>query len=725
MTTLWLDFETYSETPINHGTYRYAASAEIMLFAWAIDTAPAQVWDMTSGEPIPFDLEQALLDPEVLVFAHNSMFDRTVLRYAMPDLCPPIERWRDTMVQALCHSLPGGLGMLCEVLGVAADKVKDKDGKRLIQLFCKPRPKTSKVPRATRETHPEDWAKFVDYARDDIEAMREVHRLMPKWTYPDGRELAMWHLDQKINDRGIAIDLDLARAALDAVGVEQDVLSERAQDMTGGAVQAATQRDAMLGYMLEEFGVALPDLQGSTIERRLDDPDIPEAMKDLLRVRLQASTTSTSKYKALVNATNLDGRIRGLLQFGGASRTLRWAGRTFQPQNLPRPALKDAEIEVGIQALKAGTAGLIYTNVMELASSAIRGCIIAPEGKKLVIADLSNIEGRMLAWLAGEEWKLQAFRDFDTLQLDNGDWITTPEWVAEVLAGRTPKLALDKKGEPIRKGHDLYKLAYAKSFGVPPEEVTKDQRQVGKVQELALGYASGVGGFATFANAYGIDLDDLAAKVLPVADPELVEKSRDFLEWQRKQPGAKSFGMSDNAFIACETIKRAWRQGQPAISGWWPVLEQGFRDAIDSPGYTINCGSVKMRRDGSWLRIRMPSGRSLCYPAPAIDDKGRCSYMGIDQYTRKWQRIQTYSGKLAENITQAASRDCLAWNMPQIDADGYHIVLSVHDELLTETPDTDDFHEDWLAARMSTVPPWAEGLPLAAAGFQTTRYRKD
>lgn len=401
------------------------------------------------------------------------------------------------------------------------------------------------------------------------------------------------------------------------------------------------------------------------------------------------------------------------------------SGRTFQPQNLARGTLKASEVDAGIAALKAGAAGLIYSNVMEVASSVVRGCLVAQPGSKLVIADLSNIEGRMLAWLAGEEWKLQAFRDFDTMQLENGDWITGLAWTNAVLAGRTPKLALDKKGEPIRKGHDLYKLAYAKSFGVAPESVTKDQRQVGKVQELALGYASGVGGFATFAAAYGIDLDDLADKVLPVVDPELVREAEDFLEWRRKQPGATAFGMSDRAFIACETIKRGWRRGQPAIAGWWPVLEQAFRDAIDSPGYTFDCGSVKIRRDGNWLRIRMPSGRYLCYPSPAIDEQGRCSYMGMDQYTRKWQRIQTYSGKLAENVTQAASRDVLAWNMPTLDAKGYRIVLSVHDELLTETPDTDEYSSDTLAAHMSTVPPWAEGLPLAAAGFETTRYRKE
>lgn len=252
------------ESDTSAARFFYAANAEIMLFAWALDEQPAQVWDLTTDGPMPFDLESALLDPEVVVYAHNSMFDRTVMRYAMPDLCPPIERWRDTMVQALCHSLPGALGALCQVLGVPSDKAKDKDGKRLIQLFCKPRPKTSKMLRATRDTHPADWAKFVAYAGDDIEAMREVERRLPKWNYR-GDELALWHLDQTINDRGVAIDIELANAALAAVDAEQVVLAARTAEMTNGEVQTATQRDAMLQHMLAEYGVQLPDMQSADV----------------------------------------------------------------------------------------------------------------------------------------------------------------------------------------------------------------------------------------------------------------------------------------------------------------------------------------------------------------------------------------------------------------------------------------------------------------------------
>lgn len=689
MTRLWLDFETYSETPIAHGTYRYASTADIMLWAWALDDEPALVWDLTADPIMPFDLEVALADPDCEVWAHNSMFDRSVLRYAMPDRCPDRPRWRDTMVQAMCHSLPGKLETLCSVVGVSEDKSKLKRGGQLVQLFCKPRPKSMKLRRATRETHPVEWAEFVEYARLDVEAMREVHYKLPGWNYR-GSELDLWHLDQQINDRGVAVDLDLANAALAAVTDEKVVLAERAKEMTNGEVEAATQRDAMLLHMLTEYGVALPDLQMSTVDRAINDPDIPEPMKDLLRVRLQASTTSTSKYKALVNAANTDGRLRGLLQFAGAGRTARWSGRTFQPQNLPRPTLKDSAINQGIAALKAGTAGMVYSNVMEVASSAIRGCIVAPKGKKLVIADLSNIEGRGLAWLAGEEWKLKAFREFD--------------------AGT---------------GHDLYKLAYAKSFGVAPEAVTKDQRQVGKVQELALGYQGGVGAFVTFAKGYGIDLDVLAAGILPNAPRDLVDEAENFLTWLKKQTKSDTYGLADSTFVACDVVKRGWRNGHPAIAAWWPMLEQAFRDAVDNPAYTFECGTVRVRRDGSWLRIRLPSGRALCYPAPMLNEDGECTYMGMNQYSRRWERIKTYAGKLAENCCQAFSRDVLAFSMPAIEQAGYQITLSVHDELITETPDSDDFNHQHLAALMSTVPPWAAGLPLAAAGFTTDRYKKE
>lgn len=686
MTRLWFDTETYCEVPLTQGTHAYAARAEIMLVAWALDEEPVAVWDATDSEPMPARLCAAINDPSVEIVAQNSHFDRTVVRHAW-SLDLPSERWFDTMVQALSHGLPGGLGVLCEILKLPIDQAKDKAGRQLIHLFCKPRPATSKLRRATRETHPADWARFIAYAALDITSMREIHKRLPHWNYR-GTELALWRLDQRINDRGVAIDMDLVHAAIDAVALAQKGLAQRTVDMTDGDVQSATQRDAMLKHILEAYGIELPDMKMATLERRMNDPDIDPGLKMLLAIRLQASTTSTSKYKTLLLGTSADSRLRGTLQFNGASRTGRWAGRLFQPQNLPRPTLKQDMIEMGVDALKAGCADLVFDNVMELTSSAIRSCIVAGPGTKLVVADLSNIEGRAQAWLAGEEWKLQAFRDFD--------------------AGTGP---------------DLYKLAYGKSFGITPEAVTKEQRQVGKVQELALGYEGGVGAFVTFAELYGIDLDDLARKVLPLAPGWAVEEASQFYGWSNKQ-GRSTFSLPRDVFVACDTVKRVWRNAHLQIQGHWSDLKTTIPRAIENPGVTLPCRRLKIRRDDAWLRIGLPSGRALCYPAPCVED-GVISYMGIHQYSRKWSRLKSYGGKFFENVNQAVARDVMTANMPLIEAAGYSIVLTVHDEVICEAPDSDDFNAPHLASLLAANPPWAPDMPLAAAGFETDRYRKD
>ncbi|PHM39298.1 DNA polymerase I [Xenorhabdus mauleonii] len=685
-TTLWLDLETYSEIPIKNGTHAYAEHAEIMLFAWAVNNNPVQVWDVTRGTPMPKELHKSLLDPTVILFAHNSHFDRTVLRHYIPKLPLGISRWRDTMVQALSHGLPGALGALCEVLGLPADKAKDKEGKALIQLFCKPRPKNSALRRATRKTHPEEWKRFVAYAGLDIEAMREVHNRLPKWNY-QGDELALWHRDQRINDRGVCMDIQLAKAAVDAVEQEQKQLAKRTQRLTDGEVQAATQRDAMLRHITTAFGVDLPDMQKSTLERRIADPDLPLALRELLTIRLQASTTSTSKYKALMNGISADGRLRGTLQFCGASRTGRWAGRLFQPQNLLRPTLPQETINAGIEALKAGCADLIYDNIMELTSSAIRAVIRAPEGKKLVITDLSNIEGRMLAWLAGEHWKLNAFSEFD-----NGT------------------------------GHDLYKLAYARAFNIDPEDVTKDQRQIGKVMELGLGYGGGVAAFVTFALTYALDLDELAEAALPNIPASVQQNAKRWYTESVKQKN--TYGLSERVFITCDSLKRMWRHAHAATVTFWYELEDAVKRAITSPGTTIPCRQLRVRRDGAWLRVVLPSGRAVCYPSPRLND-GQISYMGTNPYSRKWQRLKTYGGKLVENVTQAAARDVLAANMPHIENVGYDIVLTVHDEIISEAPDTSEYSPEHLSTLLATNPDWAPDLPLNAGGFEAYYYRKD
>lgn len=683
---LWGDLETYCEIPINNGTHAYAEGVEVMLFAWAIGDEPVSVWDLTAGEPIPGPLFKAITDPDTLLYFHNSHFDRTVLRHTLPRLAPPVERWRDTMVQALAHSLPGALAALCEVLGVPQDKAKDKEGKSLIQLFCKPRPKNSKLRRATSQTHPVEWQRFVAYAGLDIEAMREVYKRLPKWNY-QGTELALWHCDQRINDRGVCMDVQLAQAAIEAVDLEQKRLAKRTQVMTDGEVQAATQRDAMIKHIVESYGVELPDMQRSTLERRIADPDLPSPVKELLAIRLQASTTSTSKYKSLMKGISSDGRLRGTLQFCGASRTGRWAGRLFQPQNLPRPTLEQERIDEGIEALKSGCADLLFDNVMELTSSALRGCIMAPAGKKLVVSDLSNIEGRKLAWLAGEQWKLAAFRQYDE-----------------------------------GTGPDLYKLAYAKAFNITPEDVTKYQRQIGKVMELGLGFGGGVAAFLTFALVYGLDLEELATAAMPNIPRDVQREAKSWYDESVKRKA--TYGLSERVFIACDSLKRLWRRAHPETCDFWYQLERTVRAAIATPAKTLYCGYLKVRRDGAWLRIQLPSGRALCYPSPSIE-KGNITYMGVNSYSRKWQRLKTYGGKLVENVTQAAARDVLAGNMPLIEDAGYSIVLTVHDEVICEAPDTDDYTDAALSSLLSTNPEWAPDIPLNAGGFEAYHYRKD
>lgn len=322
MQVAYCDLETFSPVPVNHGTHAYAEQAEAMLWPYAIDDGAPKCWDVTTGSRMPSDLEDALSDERVLTVWHNGgMFDRVVLLHAMGiDL--PIERIHDTMVRAMAHSLPGSLDKLGDILQL--DMRKDKRGKDLIQLFCKPRPKNMKLRRATRETHPKEWQEFIEYALADIPPMRELYRKLPRWNY-QGAELELWHLDQRINMRGVAIDRELATAAIATSSIAQTSLAKQAQELTDGAVQAATQRDAMLGYIRDMFDVELPDLRGSTVEKFLEtQDDMPAELRELLLVRASASKTSTAKYKKILNYLSSDDRLRGTLSFCGATRTGRW-----------------------------------------------------------------------------------------------------------------------------------------------------------------------------------------------------------------------------------------------------------------------------------------------------------------------------------------------------------------------------------------------------------------
>ena len=428
--------------------------------------------------------------------------------------------------------------------------------------------------------------------------------------------------------------------------------------LTDGAVPSATQRDKLLLYLRDKRGVVTDDLTKASVDKLLKS-DLDPVARELLEIRQQASATSPAKYTALLDAASSDGRLRGTIQFCGASRTGRDAGRIFQPQNLPRsPDWFDGDVqELTIEAFKHDCEDILWDNISERCAFAVRGCLIAAPGKKLVIADLSNIEGRVLAWLADEQWKIEAFKAYD-------------------------------RGE----GPDLYKVTAGRILGKDPREVTKEERQTqGKVPELAGGYGGGLGAYRTM--------------------------------------GGDVFNAMDDERIM--EIVYAWRKAHPATKKLWYDVEGAMRSALKKPGESfdvrglLRCDYTAGPDGVSYGRIRLPSGRYLCYRDMRTDEAGKLLYDGVNQYTRKWEPLETYYGKLVENIVQAVARDVFMQGMRRAEAHDYPVVLRVHDELVCEVPDDPAFTHEALAGMMAANPSWAIGLPLAAAGFEALRYRKE
>lgn len=330
---------------------------------------------------------------------------------------------------------------------------------------------------------------------------------------------------------------------------------------------------------------------------------------------------------------------------------------------------------------------MVASEIMQLSSDALRSVLVASPGRKLVMSDLSNIEGRALPWLAYEEWKLQAFRDYD-----HGI------------------------------GPDLYKVAYGRSFNVDPADVDDgDQRQIGKVQELALGYQGGVGAFVSMAASLGIDLDELAAGVLPTLSRKVFLDATNMWNWAKSK--RRTLGLEQEVFTACEALKSLWREAHPMIEGFWLALEVAAKSAILNKGIEYTAGRITFDRQGAWLRMRLPSGRYLLYPNPIIRNE-TVHYAAWNVYTKSWVHEGTYGGKFAENATQAVARDILAFAYQPAEDAGYPIVLTVHDELVTEPLDAPEFNAETLSAILADNPDWAAGLPLAAKGFESQRYRK-
>lgn len=757
---LFLDTETFSGVDLKKvGAYAYAEhpTTEIMICTYAIDEGRVQTWDCTESPTMPRELRKALRHVSrkkaKIVMANGLLFDRLVIREKWGiDL--PVSQIEDTMIMAFRHALPGSLDMQCQVLGVDAEHAKDKAGKALIKRFCKPTPKTYKIRRYTRETHPEEWAKFLRYAALDIIAMREVYWRIPDWgNTPKEDEILL--IDQLINDRGFYVDVDLANAAIKAVQAHKEELKEEAWERFGGKL---TGNDFL--PILRDIAPAftIHNAQKSTLNDLLEDPDFPDEGKALIEMRLGASSTASTKYNPLVNGLSADGRRRGCLQYGGAKRTLRWAGKGFQPQNLARGEYSDdhegkikrreGESDVafwvrshmltnGINSLLRGKAHWAY-DISKLTASTVRGCIIPAKGKKFVVADYSNVEGRGLAWIAGEKTALMVFK----------------------------------------AGRDIYCETAGKMFGLDPDYIKanrKDLRQIGKACELGLGYGGGVAAFLQFAKNLGLDLYTMADVMKGTFPDHIWAAAKRGYEYARineakrpPKPGKKderpTYILPKNVWLTCDAIKRMWREAHPKTVAFWAELEDAVLCAIRNPGKAYWAGAnvrpdgrkalkivrTKAKHDptfdeerddpnaaGWWLKIELPSGRIMSYPGIALsvtteidEDTGkkrtstRIKYQGENQTTRQWGFQYTYGGKLTENIVQALCRDILAWSMPGVEAAGYEIVLSVHDELITEVPDTDDYTTEELCALMCDLPVWAKGFPLAAEGDIMYRYRK-
>lgn len=668
---LYLDYETWSQVPINRGIDVYLDGAKPLLATWAVDDGPVRCHDFVHDGGMPVELLNLVLLADE-IWAHNAFFDRMVTR----KLCrveTSIFRWRCSMALALSHGLPGGLGNLCTVLDVPVEDAKIADGKRLIKKFC--------CGPEILVNDPE-WQLFINYAINDISAMRECIKRTPNWNYV-GEELRLWHVDQIINERGFEVDVQLATNAIESLKKEKDRLDDEIWIRTCGSVSAATQRDKLLLYLCERQGCVLADLRAPTITQALEDESLDESTKELLRIRLTAAKTSTSKFRRMLGSLGLGNRLRGTLQYAGAARTARWAGRIFQPQNLPRPNMPLSDIRNVIELIRTGQVGLVdlFAPIGQACMNVLRGLIVAGIGKILMISDYSSIESRANAWLSGEDWKVKAFRNKE----------------------------------------DMYCRIYERAFGLPAGSIEKKdpRRQMGKVMELALGYQGGVGAFINMAAVYHLDLEELGRMVIP--------EEKSLQAWEDALVSGETFGLSKAAYCACDTLKIRYRRANPAIQGFWYQLQEAATRVIEAkdPTLKVHVGMLTFDCNRSWMRICLPSGRFLCYAMPKLSPSGEITYMSWRN--KQWVRTKTYGGKLCENIVQAVSRDLLGYALLGMHDVGFEVVLHVHDEVVAQVLKARailDLTFEHFNRIMQTRPKWAAGFPLEAEGYENERYEK-
>ncbi|RAK21115.1 DNA polymerase [Anoxybacillus vitaminiphilus] len=653
--TLNIDIETYSSVDIQKsGLYKYVQSPdfEILLFAYSVNGGETKVIDLAQGEQIPMDIITALGDPKVTKHAYNAAFEWYCLSKFFHT---PLEQWRCTMIHGLYCGYTAGLDATAKALGLPQEKQKMSIGSSLIKLFCTPTTPNKKNGGRTRTLphhEPEKWDLFKEYCRQDVEVEKEIERRLSNFPVPH-HEQKMWELDQFINVYGVKIDQQMVDGALYIDQLATTQLMEEAVSITGLDNPNSAQQ---VMKWLSGQGVNVDNLQKETVSKLIKETT--GNVKRVLEIRQELAKTSVKKYQAMKEAVCEDGRVRGLLQFYGANRTGRWAGRLVQVQNLPRNYLETlSHARELVRQKKYEALKLIYGNVPDTLSQLIRTAFVPSEGNIFVICDFSAIEARVIAWLAGEQWRLDVFNTHGK----------------------------------------IYEASASQMFGVPIELIKKgnpeyELRQKGKVAELALGYQGGSGALISMgALDMGLTEEEL---------PDIVRR------WRASNKRIVDLWYSlENAALS------VMRTGQPAgVKGLILARESDIINGLD------------------FLTITLPSGRKLFYAKPFLAEnefgKEALYYYGLNQTSKKWERISTYGGKLVENVVQAISRDCLAESLKRLSLAGYQTVMHIHDEVVLEVP-KEKADLDRIAAIMGAPIEWAPGLPLKAEGFISEFYRKD
>lgn len=660
MDHLSIDLETFSSVPIaKAGAQKYIASPdfEILLFAYSLNGAPPVCCDIAQGEHLPDWVLDALCDPQCLKHAYNAAFEWGCLSKFMGRQLPP-EQWRCTMFHGLYAGYPAGLDAAGRALGLPEDKRKLSTGKALIRYFCVPctPTKSNGGRRRNLPSHdPVRWELFKEYNAQDVTTEMEIERRLSLITVPDWLQ-RQWETDLLINARGVAVDMEMVNGALEIGATVRERLTQEAVRISGLSNPNSVQQ--LSAWLEQETGEEVTDLRKDTVAKMIAQaPDNPEVQR-MLEIRQELGKTSTKKYDAIEQAVCPDGRVRGLLQFYGANRTGRWAGRLVQVQNLPRTYTQPLELARNLVKLrKLDNLRLIYGSVPDTLSQLIRTAFVASDGNVLIDADFSAIEARVISWLAGEQWRLDVFKTHGK----------------------------------------IYEASASQMFGVPIERIKKGNpeyalRQKGKVAELALGYQGGAGALINMgALDMGIPEDDL---------PDIVQR---------------------------------WRDTNKRICDLWYKMNSAAVEAI-STGCSVGVGRLLVSceydavHEVEYLTVLLPSGRKLYYNSPQIGENKwggpSISYMGMDQTTKKWKRIETYGGKLVENCVQAVARDCLAQAIENLEAKGLPVVFHIHDEVVIDCRADTATLED-VVDIMSQPIPWAPGLPLNADGWVGGFFKKD